>query len=368
MTRPTPAAILANVIRRPWFWGIVAIFVLLALNVVKDPNYLAITVSPSTGNLVGNLIDILRASPPVLMVAVGMALVIATGGIDLSVGSIMAVSGAVAMQFLANTGDSTSISVALSAMGLALIVSAILGAVNGILVAYVGLQPFISTLVLMLAGRGIAKVITGGQNTAAASDPMKWIVNGYVIGIPVVFMFAVAIVVIVGLVVRRSALGLMIEAIGINPNASRMAGIKPAGLIMTVYIGSGLLAGIAGLFAVGSVMTVDVSKTGYQIEMDAILAVVIGGTSLAGGKFSLGGAFVGAMLIATLDKTVLFLGVSSSATPAFKAIVIVVLCLLQSQRVRAWFGGLRTGVVRRTPPPGGGVATADGARTKEVSA
>lgn len=344
MNRRRPSQAIAGVLRRPWFWGLVAIVVLLMLNVIKDPTYLAISINPVNGNLVGNLIDIVRASAPVLMIAIGMALVIATGGIDLSVGSVMAVAGAVAMEFLKNAGDSASVGVALAAIGLALLVGALLGALNGVLVAYVGLQPFISTLVLMLAGRGIAKVITGGQNAAAQSDPFRWIVNGYVIGLPVVFLFAVAIVLIVGFVVRRSALGLMIEAIGINPKASRMAGIKPRGLLITVYVLSGVLAAVAGVFSVGTVMTVDVSKTGYQMEMDAILAVVIGGTSLAGGKFSLGGAFVGAMLIATLDKTILYLGISSSATPAFKAVVIVVLCLLQSERVRGWFTS------RRTPP------------------
>ncbi|MBS1906465.1 MAG: ABC transporter permease [Actinobacteria bacterium] len=344
MNRRRPSQDLAGVLRRPWFWGLVAIVILLMLNVIKDPAYLAISINPANGNLVGNLIDIVRASAPVLMIAIGMALVIATGGIDLSVGSVMAVAGAVSMEFLKNAGNSSSVGVALAAIGLALLVGALLGALNGVLVAYVGLQPFISTLVLMLAGRGIAKVITGGQNTAAQSDPFRWIVNGYVIGLPVVFLFAVTIVLIVGFVVRRSALGLMIEAIGINPKASRMAGIKPRGLLLTVYVLSGVLAAVAGVFSVGTVMTVDVSKTGYQMEMDAILAVVIGGTSLAGGKFSLGGAFVGAMLIATLDKTILYLGISSSATPAFKAVVIVVLCLLQSERVRGWFTS------RRTPP------------------
>src|SRR5690625_4201179 len=126
----------------------------------------------------------------------------------------------------------------------------------------------------------------------------------------------------------------MIESIGINPQASRMAGIKPRGLLVMVYSLSAFLAAIAGVFATASVMAVDVSRTGYQLELDAILAVVIGGTSLAGGRFSIGGSAVGALLIATLDKTVVFLGVSSSATPAFKAIVIVILCLLQSERVR----------------------------------
>lgn len=335
MTAAAGTTIWRELIRKPFFWGIVAIIALLALNVIKDPTYLALSINPNNGNLVGNLVDILRQAAPVMMIAIGMSLVIATGGIDLSVGSLMAVAGAVSMEFLSAAGD--SFGAALAAVGLALVITGVLGAVNGVLVAYVGLQPFIATLVLMLAGRGIAKVITGGQNTTASNDSFRWIANGFLIGIPVVFLLAVLIVIAVGLVVRRSALGLMIEAIGINPRASRMAGIKPKGLLLTAYIMSGILAGIAGVMSVGSVMTVDISRTGYQLELDAILAVVIGGASLAGGKFSLSGAFVGALLIATLDKTVLYLGVSSSATPAFEAIVIVVLCLLQSERVRGWF-------------------------------
>jgi len=341
MNAGTTTSFWRELVRRPFFWGIVAIVALLALNVLKDPGYLAVTINPNNGNLVGNLIDILRQAAPIMMIAIGMSLVIATAGIDLSVGSVMAVSGAVSMEFLKNAGDSSSIGAALAAVGLSLLIAGLLGTVNGVLVAYVGLQPFIATLVLMLAGRGIAKVITGGQNTAASNDPYRWIANGYALGIPVVFILALVIVITVGWIVRRSALGLMIEAIGINPRASRMAGIKPRGLLMTAYILSGVLAGVAGIMSVGSVMTVDISRTGYQLELDAILAVVIGGASLMGGKFSLSGAFVGALLIATLDKTVLFLGISSSATPAFKAIVIIVICLLQSARVRAWFQGRR---------------------------
>ena len=317
---------------RQYVWGILAIIALLAVNLIKDPGYLAITTSG--GHLVGNVIDIMRSAAPILMIAIGMALVIATAGIDLSVGSVMVVSGAVAMEFLNGAAESHSVSVALSALVLALAVGTVLGVINGVLVSYVRLQPFITTLVMMLAGRGIAKVITGGQNTAATNAPFRWIANGYVAGLPVVFLIAIVIVGIVALLVRRSALGLMVESIGINPKASRMAGIKPRGLLITVYGMSAFLAAVAGIFATASVMTVDVSRTGYQMELDAILAVVIGGTSLAGGRFSLGGAVVGALLIATLDKTVVFLGVSSSATPAFKAIVIVILCLLQSERVR----------------------------------
>jgi simple sugar transport system permease protein len=348
--------LVGGLVRRQYFWGIVAILVLLVLNTVKKPDYLAVTINPSTGNLAGNIIDILRAAAPILMIAVGMALVIATAGIDLSVGSLMVVAGAVSMEFLNAAGDTSSVGAMLAALALALALSGALGAVNGVLVSVVGLQPFITTLVMMLAGRGVAKVITSGQNTTASNDPYRWIANGYLIGLPVVFLIAIAIVVLVALVVRRSALGLMIESIGINPRASRMAGIKPLGLIIFVYSVSGVLAGIAGVFAVSSVMTVDVSRTGYQIELDAILAVVIGGTALAGGKFSLRGAAVGAMLIATLDKTVVFQGISSSATPAFKAAVIIVLCLLQSQRVRV-FVTRRRGVSVRPPKEAGRMPT-----------
>src|SRR5690606_3406299 len=211
----------------------------------------------------------------------------------------------------------------------------------GLLIAHVGLQPFITTLVMMLAGRGIAKVITSGQNTTARNEAFRWIANGHVLGFPVVILLALAVVAVVAFVVRRTALGLMIEAIGINARASRMVGIKPRGLLITVYSVSGLLAGIGGLFTVSTVMTVDVSQTGSAMEMDAILAVVIGGTALAGGKFSLTGAVAGAFLIATLNKTVVFLGVPSSATPAFKAVVIIVICLIQSERVRGYVSARR---------------------------
>lgn len=331
------AGIFYKLYRSQWFWGIVAIILLLSANLIKDPGYLSITYSEATGRLVGNLIDILRWSAPIMLIAVGMVLVIATRGIDLSVGSSMVAGGAAAMQFLSLIKAPDSVSGAAIAVLLAILTGVAIGAINGLLVTYVGLQPFITTLVMMMAGRGIAKVITGGQNTSADSAPFKWLVNGTVLGFPVVILIALAIVTALALFVRRTAFGLVVESVGINPSASWMAGIRPNGILLTVYILSGVLAAIGGVFAVGSVMVVDISGTGYQSELDAILAVVVGGTSLAGGKFSIRGAVVGALLIATLDKTVLFLGISGAATPAFKAVVIVLLCLLQSQRVRNLF-------------------------------
>jgi simple sugar transport system permease protein len=323
-----------DLITRPYIWGLVAILLLLLINLSKDSTYLEITYSESQGKLVGNLIDILKAAAPILMIAVGMCLVIATEGIDLSVGSAMVIAGAISMEYLHDNPNSETLGAALIAVALAIALGAVLGFVNGFLVSVVGLQPFITTLVMMLAGRGVAKVITDGQNTNAESEPFRWIANGHIFGFPAVFIIAAGIVIAVGLLVRRSALGLMIETIGINPKAGRLAGINTRALLMTVYIMSGSLGAVAGIFKVGSVMTVDVSQTGKYLELDAILAVVIGGTTLAGGKFSIRGAAVGALLIATLDKTIIFLGVNPAATDAFKAVVIVAIVLLQSERVR----------------------------------
>lgn len=336
---PAAPGTVRRILHRQEVWGVVAICALLAVNLVKDPGYLSVTYSANNGALVGNLIDILRASAPILLISVGMCLVIATGGIDLSVGSLMAVSGAVSMEFMSTRPD--TLGAAVAAIGLALALSLALGAVSGLLVAVVGLQPFITTLVMMLAGRGLAKVITSGQNTTADNESYRWLANGYVLGVPVVFLVAVAVTVIVILLVRKSALGMMIEALGINAEASRLAGVNRRALLVTVYAGSAVLAGVAGVLATGTVMTVDISQTGYQLELDAILAVVIGGTSLAGGRFSLVGAAIGALLIATLDKTVVFLGVPASATPAFKAVVIIVLYVAQAERTRGVLSALR---------------------------
>lgn len=329
-------SVFKSLLRTPWFWGIIGIVLLLSLNVIKDPTYLAVGINPTTGQLSGNLLDILRVSAPIIMIALGMTFVIATKGIDLSVGSIMAVGGAAAMELLRSLNEPISFGAMFMAIGLALLLGAVLGLVNGLLVSVVGLQPFISTLVMMLAARGIARVITGGQNTNSQNQPFQQISNGQVFGLPISFVTAIVIVVVVTVIMRRTALGLMIESIGVNPDASRLAGIRPRPILITVYVLSGILAAGGGLFTVSEVMTVDVSGTGYQMELDAILAVVIGGTSLAGGKFSILGSTVGALLIATLNKTVLFLGVSAAATPAFKAIVIVLLVLLQSERVRTF--------------------------------
>ena len=219
------------------------------------------------------MIDILRAAAPIAMISVGMCLVIATAGIDLSVGSLMAVAGAVSMELLASAGGSAG--AALAALGLALLLGAVLGAVNAVLISVVGLQPFISTLVMMLAGRGLAKVITGGQNTAASNETFRWIANGYVLGLPVVFLLAVLIVIAVGLLVRRSALGLMIEAIGMDPRAARLAGVNRRGLLLPCHR-LRRARRRRGDLRLGERDDGGRLEHRRQLEMDAILTVVIG--------------------------------------------------------------------------------------------
>ncbi|WP_236630747.1 ABC transporter permease [Bifidobacterium aemilianum] len=312
-------------------WSVVALMALIVICTIFDHGFLRLTWNTNTGGLSGPLITMLQESARYLMIATGMTLVISTAGIDLSVGSVMAVSGAAAMQMLVS-GINVWVAILLS-----LLIGLVIGSISGALVSILGLQPFITTLIMMLAGRGLAKVITSGQNTDASSiqggAPLRWMANGFILGIPANFIIALVIVGLVGLITRKTAMGMMIESVGINPEASRMTGIKPKKILFMVYAISGLLAAVAGLFATASVMRVDVVKTGQDLEMYAILAVVIGGTSLLGGKFSLTGSALGAIIIAMIRKTIITLGIDSAATPAFFAAVVIVICVMQAPKI-----------------------------------
>ncbi|WP_390459531.1 ABC transporter permease [Bifidobacterium apicola] len=312
-------------------WSVVAFLALILVCTMVDHSFLSLSYNPRTGGLAGPLITMIQESARYLMIATGMTLVISTSGIDLSVGSVMAVAGAAAMQLLLS-GVNVWLAILIS-----LAVGLVLGCINGALVSILGLQPFITTLIMMLAGRGLAKVVTNGQNAdasgVAGSGPLRWMANGFILGIPANFVIAVIIVCLVGLLMRKTAAGMMIESVGINQEASRMTGIKPRRILFLVYAISGLLAAVAGLFATASVMRVDVVKTGQDLEMYAILAVVIGGTSLLGGKFSLLGSAFGAVIIAMIRKTIITLGIDSAATPAFFAVVVIIICVMQAPKV-----------------------------------
>jgi simple sugar transport system permease protein len=311
---------------------IAALIALVAVNTIARPSFVSVTVQ--NGQLYGPLIDILRNSAPLMLVSLGMMVVIATRGIDLSVGAIMAVSGAVALTIIDGSPTPDDLGTVLAAIGVAVLIGLLLGAWNGMLVALVGVQPIIATLVLMLAGRGVALLITGGFITTINSAPYKFMAQGYVIGLPFAFFVSVAAIVIVALVERRTALGMLTEAVGINPEASRLAGVRARGIIWGAYAASGLLAGLAGILYSSNTMAADSNAAGLYIELYAILAVVLGGTSLMGGKFTIAGTVIGVFTIETLRSTILFLGVPSAVAPLFLAIAVVIVVLIQSPRVR----------------------------------
>jgi simple sugar transport system permease protein len=327
------------------FWPFVVLAVLLVINIAFSDGFLKIELRD--GHLYGSPIDIFRTSAPLALVALGMTLVIATGGIDLSVGSVVAITGALACLRITKLDDQGSVGGVLLAVALALVLAVVLGAWNGFLVSGVGIQPIIATLILMVAGRGIAQLITDGQVLTINSHPYEMIGAGYWLGLPVSVLIAAAVIAASVFVVRRSALGLLLESVGGNAAASRLAGIKSRSLTFAVYAFSGLCAGIAGLMISADVASADGNRAGLLIELDAILAVVIGGTALIGGRFSIAGTVLGAIIIKTLDLTIYTVGVPPEVKLLFKAVVVIVLCLAQSPAFRARVTGRR----RRAPLP-----------------
>jgi len=286
-----------------------------------------------------------------MLVALGMTVVIATRGIDLSVGAVMAVSGAVTLTLISGSGQPGSGSTVAVGVAAGLVVAFVLGMWNGFLVAVLKIQPIIATLVLMLAGRGVALLITGGFITTVVSPPFKFLASGYVLGMPFAFLVAAAAVVLVALVERRTALGVLTEAVGINPEASRLAGVRARGITFSAYVLSATMAGLAGLIYSSNIMAADANAAGYLIELYAILAVVLGGTSLMGGKFSIAGTVIGVLIIQTLNSTILFLGVPSAESPVFFAVVVVLVVLIQAPRVHHAARGLIERVRSRTSDP-----------------
>ena len=317
---------------------VAALVALIVINTIARPSFISVTVRNE--QLYGPLIDILRNSAPLMLVSLGMMIVIATRGIDLSVGAIMAVSGAVALTIIDSSDTPNDLGTVLGAIAIAVLIGLLLGTWNGFLVAVVGVQPIIATLVLMLAGRGVALLITGGFITTINSAPYKFMAQGYVFGLPFAFFVSVAAIALVAVIERRTALGVLTEAVGINPEASRLAGVRSRGIIWGAYAASGLLAGFAGILYSSNTMAADSNAAGLYIELYAILAVVLGGTSLMGGKFTVAGTVIGVFTIETLRSTILFLGVPSAVAPLFLAVAVVVVVLIQSPRVR--------GIVTRT--------------------
>lgn len=318
------------------FLPIVCLFVVLLLNVIKTPGFFQVSIR--NGVLYGYIIDVINRASELVILAVGMTLVTASsGGQDISVGAVMAVAAAVCCQILSGGEVSTNVfhNPLFLAIIAALAASAVCGAFNGFLVAKLHIQPMVATLILYTAGRGIAQLITQGQITYIRVETYQ--VMGNYIGkcpIPTPVFFAIGTVLIVYLVLKKTALGLYIESVGINGNASRLVGLNSTMIKFLTYVICGLLAGIAGIVASSRIYSADANNIGLNLEMDAILAVALGGNFLGGGKFSLMGSVIGAFTIQALTTTLYAMNVSADQLPVYKAIVVVVIVCLQSPVVK----------------------------------
>jgi simple sugar transport system permease protein len=333
-----------ELLRKP-IWPLVA---LLLLNLAVTPSFFAVRVQD--GRLYGSLIDILHNGAPLALTALGMTLVIATRGIDLSVGAVVAIAGAVTCTWIAGSPDPASPGAALAGIGLALGLAVALGAWNGFLVAGLGIQPIIATLVLMTAGRGLAQLVTDGQIVTVNNPTFSGISGSALLTVPVTVLVAAAVYAAVALVTRRTALGTLVEAVGINPEASRLAGVRSRGIVWTVYVFAALCAAVAGLMVSANVHAADANNAGLWLELDAILAVVIGGTSLAGGRYSIAGTLLGALTIQTLTTTIYSVGIPPEVSLVFKAVVVILVFLAQAPKVRALLARRRRAAPPPTPP------------------
>ena len=340
-----------RLLRHRLFWPFATLVLLLAVNAAFNPGFWQL--QWRDGHLYGSVIDILNRAAPLALVAIGMTLVIATRGIDISVGAVVAISAAVIALMIGGelvVKDGVQTHVSRFPMGVAIVaalaVAALCGLWNGLLVAKVGMQPIIATLILMVAGRGVAQLLTGGQIITVYYAPFFFLGNGFLLGLPFAVFIAAAVWATVHLLLTRTALGLFIQSIGINPAASRVAGVHERLITVCVYVFCAFAAGVAGLVISSNVKSADGNNAGVLMELDAILAVTLGGTALTGGRFSVAGSVLGALIIQTLTSTIYSIGVPPEVNMVVKAGVVFVVMLLQSPEFRA---AVRALVVRPSP-------------------
>ena len=301
---------------------IVALLLVLLVDSLVAPHFFQIVVQD--GRLFGSPIDILNRAAPVALLAIGMTLVIATGGIDLSVGAVMAIAGATAASMTV-AGHSLPV-VLLAALGSGVLA----GLWNGILVAVLKIQPFVATLILMVAGRGVAQLITSGQ--IGTFNSPAWIGSGNFLFFPTPVIVALVTLVVFWLFTRKTALGMFIEAVGINIRAAKNAGVNTRLMVMLTYVLSGVCAAIAGVIVAADIRGADANNAGLWLELDAILAVVIGGGSLMGGRFNLLLSVVGALFNQGMNTGILLSGFQPELNQVVKAVVVLIVLIVQSPR------------------------------------
>lgn len=310
-----------------------ALAIIIALITILSPGFLDVTFQ--NGRLYGSLVDVMVRAAPVALLTIGMTLVIATRGIDLSIGAVIAICGAVAATLISDGHSLVTVIVVSLAVGL------LCGFWNGFLVAVLDIQPIIATLILMVAGRGIAQLVTEGVILTFNNESFAALGSGTVSGVPIPILMWMGAAILVGLLVRRTALGFLIEATGINRRAAMLAGIRARFLLFFVYAVSGIMAAVAGLIVTADIRGADANNAGLWLELDAILAVVIGGNSLNGGRFSILGALIGALIIQSINTGILVSGFPPEFNLVIKSGIIILVLTLQSPAVATLLGFLK---------------------------
>ena len=315
------------------FWPMIIFLTIILFNtILTGGEFLSISIVD--GHFYGRIIDIFRNGGKLMILAAGMTMVLATGGTDISVGSVMAISGAIACSIInGNLLPGLGGNVAMAIL-LALCAGILCGLWNGFLVSQIKIQPIVATMILLVAGRGIAQLITSGKIITINSDAYYFINGGYILGLPFPLYIVLFLVGLLLLFVHRSAFGLFLESIGCNQLASKFAGIKVNRFLLAIYTISGAFASVAGLIESAGIKGADCNNAGLNIELDAILAVAIGGTNLMGGRFSILSSVIGALIVQSITTTVLALGVPAAYIRVLKALLIIIICLSQSGKFK----------------------------------
>ncbi|MEA4929108.1 MAG: ABC transporter permease [Candidatus Limiplasma sp.] len=297
------------------------------------------TISIRNGILYGRIIDVLNRGSEAAILAIGMTLVVsASAGADISVGSVMSLAGGMCCMILAGFGNANVSEYANPLwMGMlaGLAVACLCGAFNGLLVSYLNIQPMVATLILFSAGRAIGLLLCN-STIVYIREPSFQFLGGYCWILPTPILVAGGCILIMSLILKFTALGMYVQSVGINPNAARIAGYQSRRIIFTTFVISGLCAGIAGLVATSRIYSADTNNIGLNLELDAILAVALGGNSLGGGKFRLSGSIIGAYTIQAITTTLYALGISSAQAPVFKAVIVILSVTIQAPAVKAY--------------------------------
>ncbi|MEQ9881037.1 galactofuranose ABC transporter, ATP-binding protein YtfT [Pectobacterium brasiliense] len=304
---------------------LLALVAILLIDSMVAPNFFSLHIQD--GRLFGSLIDILNRGAPVALLALGMTLVIATGGIDLSVGAVMAIAGATAATLTAAGHPLPSV------LLVALLVGALCGLWNGFLVAVLQIQPIVATLMLMVAGRGIAQLITEGQIITFDNAGLAKLGSGTLFYLPMPVIIACVMLLALWILTRKTALGLFIESVGINLRSARNAGVSTKLVLVAAYVICGVCAAVAGVIVTADIRGADANNAGLWLELDAILAVVIGGGSLLGGRFNLLLSVVGALIIQSMNTGILLSGYRPEFNLVLKALVVLLVLVMQSPRI-----------------------------------